>query len=280
MTLIDAVATGPVLFFTTYGHLIEVPTDTIKFDGNDVNTTMTIDASMANLQGYLRYLASIGQLVRGEVLTVASLTATAVLSETTGNRITILVSPPTGNPATVDITVTQVDTFTGVKLSTLDATIGNTTSTSWPGLLRVKANDVGAPAPADAVVDVGTGADVNTWTIAANAGATKKVVLEPVRAAVTDGYAAADFTVTISDVQGATAADTTFTLTARWQHKITAVAASATLPAAKFDELKYLVTFTAPATGFTLPNAGTTTLVGGLAPSAGQPAATTLLASI
>ena len=84
-----------------------------------------------------------------------------------------------------------------------------------------------------------------------------------------------DFTlVSISNVvpPAGGATDATFTLTVTWSRTVTGVTVANM--ATKLADLAYLVTFTAPATGFVLPRAGTYALAGGSEP--GAPTAATV----
>lgn len=272
MTQTKAIGSGPIFFFTADGTLIDLPIGSVYFDENGIGTTRPADSSSAKLLDWLKYLAKRGDIVPATTPVPAqSLIARAVTAGPPGNRIDIEVRRSVADATKVDITVTQTDTYEALTLASL-ASIDTSAC-----LLKVKTNTAGAPDPAalDPVPVGGTAADP-IWVLSDDT-AGKTASLEPKRKGT--GFAAADFRVTVSNVQAA-AGGATFTLTVKWSKTVQnlAMTGATRIPDA-LSAFQYLVTFEAPADGYKLPRPGTLTLTGGRDAVAAAKASATLLAN-
>ncbi len=205
------------------------------------------------------------------------MTVTATAPGSPGNKIQVEVGPATnGNPAMVDVIVSEEDLYKGLTLTSLVAQLGtSTTRGTKPGLLLVK-----TPIPAGAAAPVANNGSVTftdpTWTISGTGA--NALTLEPQRAGT--GFDDADFKVSVSDV--AVAGVGTFTLKVVWKKTLTNVTLTnvplTDLAATLNTEFGYLVTFTAPAGSKPLQR-GTVTLTGGNESVAATKAVANILAA-
>jgi len=286
MSRTQAIAKDPVQFFRLDGVMVEIPIANIYFDDGVIGTSYPLDASSDKLPDYLTFLAKRGDLKPAPVPEVTLLRATAKPGGG-GNRITITVAP-SSDTTKVDITVTQTDVYDLLTLASLNAVLGDqmTPVATNNGLLRVRTNTAGAPDPVELDLterDAGSTAAAPTWTISDTSPSASPVKLEPKDASTASGFGQATFRVVIPTVTPA-AGGATFTLRVETTIKVTGIAfGGSTLPSAALDKFKYLVTFTAagaaPAAGYPLPRASTTSLHGGADQTAPVPATATLLAA-
>jgi hypothetical protein len=194
-----------------------------------------------------------------------------------GNNIRIAFSNVTVDPdnpgnSTLAMAITETDTYTGLKPSTIAGVIGTeTTPGSKPGLVHLKASPAPALPKAGDYQLAGGGANPSSVDIDKNTGSGAAFTLEAKRAGA-DG----DKTkVTIKDVDAVAG---TFTLIATWSKTTPSPIKVSDIPASSAYELDV----TAPTGGvLAAPVAGNVTLSGGADTDtvAALPASTIVLAS-
>lgn len=266
MTAVAPTGMGPFEFTNSSGSQVSIPLTAFTFDASGnlvVNPNWTTVANAAPASALLTYLRAQGLLVPAPA---ASPKPAAIIKAVDpgpgGNNIVITIANITpssnGDPTktTFDITVTEMESYTGLTMATLTGIVGTSSgSGSKPGLVYVKsvANPTGLPATLASTPLTGGGAGVK-----AHLG-------------INDGAAALVFTLEARDpgADGSlihiaiTAGGSTFDMTAQWTQTVTGVKI-ATFQSLVTAHLGYEITAAAPAGGvFSVPTALTTQLSGG-----------------
>ena len=153
MPELPAVASSPLAFSSAEGKYFQVPLNAVYFDDNGALKADRWPLYVTHkkiVDPLLDTLRDAGVLTAGpEPPHKPAFSATAKTPGATGVLITIVianVNANAGNPpaSTADVTVTETDTYTGLKPATLVATIGAAANGGTrPGLVFV--NSVAAP---------------------------------------------------------------------------------------------------------------------------------------
>ncbi len=272
MTQIAAVGDGPIVFVTDAGQQLSLPLAEIFFDGNGVNSSNP--EVTGAFQDWLKYLVAQGRLGPGKVPAPGiAMVFTAVAPGSTGNNIVVTVAQNT-DPAKVDVTVTETDTYEGLTLGSLPNVIGGTSGPpgTRPSLVRAQvAPSAPDPIAGSAVLVAAT--NPPNWTVAGPVTGGNPTTSFTLVAART-GSAPTEWTIAVSNVQQPATGSKTFTLTVTWTKKVTAVSGLGDLN----PQLGFAVTVSAP-DGYKRPKPGSINLAGGTEPTAATPARATLPAS-
>ena len=278
-----ALTNGPIGFTDAQGKQIFIPLSVIYFDtagaikvdqwppykANKVNKT-AVDA-------WLQYLSQSGVIVPDTA--PAPKAAMLIKSKdpgTAGNSIHLAFSNITldaNNPgnSTLDATLSETNTYTGLKPSTIAGVIGTDAPTvgSQSGLVHLKGLTATAlPKNGDYQLTGGTAVVAATKDIDKNSGSGAAFTVEAKRV----GADGSNTKVTIKDVDTAAG---TFTLIASWTKTLTGVKVSDIAAGCAYE-----VEISAPPGGvLAAPVAGTITLSGGADTQAATPASTVVLAS-
>jgi hypothetical protein len=266
------VGDGPIAFYTDEGQQVLIPLSTISIDGDEVTTTMALEPAAA-LSAWLKHESKLGRIRAvpdeppGEAMRI-----TAVEPGTIGNHITVTIDG--GATDTVDVTITSIDEYRGLRLVDLEPTLGSTRVTgSRVGLVQFKTPGTADPIEGDAAPTDPQSAPPS-WI--ASGGANPAFTVEARR----PGTDPLRVTVHVGNIAGAGAA-LTFTLTATWSVKVRGVTATnMEAPDGLVNQAAFIVRIEKPASGvYKLPKAGTiVTLSGGADPVARQ-ATTTVLSA-
>lgn len=273
-----AVGEGPVVFFTGDGQQVTYPLAAITFvNGEPAVTPAPKSEDVAALVAWLKVLVKQGRLAPapaqppGEAMKI-----TAVATGLVGNRITVAVTPaasaPT-DPTKVDVTVTSIYLYPGLKIAALETTLGTSAAPlAPPGLVQLKLPlPAGSPDPVESAAAGPTAPSPARWDLPVG---TPAFSVEPGRTDA-DG---SKIRVGVSSVAGP-AGDKTFTLTAIWQVIVPAVTKD-TVGTTLKTAVAFGVVIDKPADGvYRLPRVGTVTLGGGAEAAPAKPATATILAS-
>lgn len=216
----NAVGEGPVVFFNKLGQQVIYNLSLIKFVGEDP-TLADGKPEDTDLTIWLKKLVKQGRLAPGSDVVpppVALLELEAAQPGKLGNEITFEVtSVATGE---VDVTVTWTDKYQGLTLATLPTRLD--AAASRPGLVQLQAAPVGGPPvefPFAAPTEDPGPPPTAAWKI--NDDSKVTFVLEPrAHVAIEDARRISVEILVDPLPPGADPADTTFTLTARWQNKV------------------------------------------------------------
>ncbi len=255
MARTPALFNGPIDFTDpASGKQISLPLSSIYFDGSSIKAEgglYTENQTVAD--PWLAYLSNSRLVVPDESPPAKpAMALTATNAGSSGNLIQITFSnfQPAAAPADTkfDAVVTEVDTYTGLKPSTIQDVLGATGGAGkQPGLVFVSAVSTDLPAPIVAGKLTGTPASLdipkngggNAFTLQAKAG----------------GADGALTTITIKDVN---VPQSTFTLVATWTRTEKGIKAS------DMSKFSYEIQVAAPnGATLTAPAPGTITLSGG-----------------
>ncbi len=246
---------APVAFVDTSGKQIEIPLSLLQFG------PAGIDAS--NWPGYASYKSQVdplfallasGNLLRpGDAPTASpALQIAARDPGSSGNQITISfanVVPNKANPdqTKVDATVAVTQSLAGLTMAGIGQKLGTPTGGTQPGLVVLTAAAVALPAEGEADL-AGSPA---SWAVPKDGGGGDAFTLQT-------AHDAADATKIHARVTQLDATAGTFTLTVSW---------TKSAPGVELKDLgatfAFVITVTAPPSGFAPPVAGTVTLQGG-----------------
>ena len=207
----------------------------------------------------------------------------AAFAGAAGNNITIGISNLQTTAATpvFDLTVTEVDTYTGITVSGLAAAIGNETSGPNDGLAHVVANSINsklAPLNNQTVVFTGGQAGAKARVNILDTSNQLVAFTLEARAPGTDGNITS---ASISNVTGTpTSGIDTFDLNVTWQRRLSAVS-MATLFTAIQNNFSYEIVASPPVTALpAIPTEGSTRLTGGVDAVIGATSAATAQAAL
>ncbi len=283
---------GPLELTNANGQQLSIPLSALYFD---VNGTLQIDSAwgaVSGLQpgkGLLAYVASEGLITLAPAASpFPAMIIKAADPGIAGNNITVQISDvtPATDPTktTFSITVTELDTYTGLTAATIQGKLGSSTiqggglvsasNGSSPGLVQVQAGSTDVSGNPNALSDTLSG-DPATLEVDGD-GSPAVVFTLLAKKAGADG-ALTQVQVVPNTTSPPTAGPPTFTLIATWTKTISGVSTS-NLQSVIQNELGYEITVALPASGaFSVPAAATSTLSGG---TAGSSASGTLFTGI
>lgn len=254
----------PIEFTNTVsGKQVQLPLGAIFFDGTTVKAEGDVyNANKAAADAWLSYLTQVGLLTPDNDPPIKpAMKVTAKDGGSNGNLIQVAVAnvvPDLGTPANTkfDMTVTETDTYAGLKPGTIQLVLGDggTKAGTQPGLVVLPGGvptDLPAVTPETALA----GGPPAALAIAKKTGAGNAFTLQA-KASTADGSLTSVAISDVNDVAG------TFTLTVKWKKLATGI--KATDAAATFT---YELTVAAPDSGpLGPPAAGTYSLSGGSDP--------------
>jgi hypothetical protein len=263
MVNIPALGGSPVAFTDDNGNQREIPLSQLYFDSNgNINATgwKPYSTYQSIVDPWLTYLVAQKLLTQGPVPAAkAALAISAREGGVAGNTVNVTFANPTPsadpNAATVDVTVSANQSWSGLTAEKLEGMLGTGPGTgSQPGLVFLKAPPPSAGTMPQAGPVAGSGTPPE-FAVSKQGGGGTAFTLEPL---YTDADAAL-----LSVTVGVNATNNSFSLVVNWT-KFKAGVRLHDLLDANANPFAYLVSFAAPAGGLIgPPNARTITLQGG-----------------
>jgi hypothetical protein len=265
-----ALANGPVTFTDNAGRQVLVPNSAIYFDAGgkiQADKWPLYAANKALLDPWLNYLARSGAIVPDTTAPPkVAMVIKAADAGAAGNNIQVAfsnVQADANNPGNskMDVTVTERNTYQGLKLNTIKSVIGtDTTQGSQPGLVHLKgaADPTDLPKEGDYQLQGGDDATPKAASkgVTKDAGGGDAFTLEAKR----PGQDSNNIVVTVKDLDKTAG---TFTLVAVYKRSSAAIKVS-DFPAASPTGYAYELAVTPPSGGaLSAPAPGTVTLSGG-----------------